>query len=154
MKYLLLIIGIFTFHFVNAQNDWRLYGVDNESVEDTDLVNDEVIPVEEIQPGTLVIYSDPKIDTLLAIIDKNPPSINGYRLEIFFGQRKDAERVKSEFLKSYSEYPIYVIWQQPNFKVQVGDFMTKLQAEKTQQEIKGKYPNAYITLTDIKVSDD
>lgn len=154
MKYLLLTFGFFTFHFVNAQNDWRLYGVDNEGGEDTIEVIDEVIEVEDLLPGSLVIYSDPKIDTLIAVIDKNPPAINGYRLEIFFGQRKDAEKVKSEFLKSYSEWPIYVIWQQPNFKVQIGDFMTKLQAEKAQQEIKGNYPNAYITITDIKVSDD
>jgi hypothetical protein len=97
---------------------------------------------------------DPRIDTLVRILNNNPPIIKGYRVEIFFGQRKEAEKEKSIFLKNYQDWPIYIVWQQPNFKVQVGNFTTKLQAEKTQQAIKSKYPNTYIAITEIKLDDD
>ena len=154
MKYILIVFGLLASQIVNAQNDWRLYGDDTTVVETSTFSIEEVEVADSVKEGSIVIISDPKIDTLVAVIDKDPPAIKGYRVEIFFGQRKDAEKVKSEFLKSFSDWPIYVVWQQPNFKVQIGDFMTKLQAEKTQQEIKGRYPNSYITITDIKVNDE
>lgn len=154
MKYILIVFGLLASQIVNAQNDWRLYGDDTTVVETSTFSIEEVEVADSVKEGSIVIISDSKIDTLVAVIDKDPPAIKGYRVEIFFGQRKDAEKVKSEFLKSFSDWPIYVVWQQPNFKVQIGDFMTKLQAEKTQQEIKGRYPNSYITITDIKVNDE
>jgi hypothetical protein len=153
MKQSLVVVCLLIVQIVSAQNDWRLYGSekDDSSVE---VVEEEIVLVDTNQMGSVIILADPKIDSLVSLMNEKPPSLKGYRVEIFFGQRKDAEKVKSEFLKQYQEWPIYVVWQQPNFKVQIGDFMTKLQADKTQQEIKSKYPNSYITITDIKVNDE
>jgi len=153
MKQSLIIVCLFLFQHLNAQNDWRLYGSEKEDTTIA-IIDEELMFVETYDEGSLTLLADSSIDSLVALMNEHPPSIKGYRVEIFFGQRKDAEQVKSAFLKYYQQWPIYVVWQQPNFKVQIGDFMTKLQAEKTQQEIKSKYPNSYIAITDIKTNEE
>ncbi len=151
MKYSLLILFILSAQITYSQNDWRVYNDQDSLIENvnTTIENDILFDSE----GSVIINADPRIDSLVSIVAENPPEIKGYRLEIFFGNRKDAEKVKSEFLKGFDQYPIYVIWQQPNFKVHVGNFITKLQAEKAQQEIKYAYPNSYIVITEIKTAD-
>lgn len=153
MKQSLIIVCLFIAQIVSAQNDWRLYGTEKDA-KPIDVVEEEIIEVDSIQEGSVIILADSNIDSLVTLMSEHPPSLKGYRVEIFFGQRKDAEKVKSAFLKNYQQWPIYIVWQQPNFKVQIGDFMTKLQAEKTQQEIKSKYPNSYISITDIKTNEE
>lgn len=153
MKQSLVVVCLLIVQSLSAQNDWRLYGTEKDETS-LEVIEEEIILFDSNQTGSAIILADAKIDSLVSLMDAKPPSIKGYRVEIFFGQRKDAEKVKSEFLKKYQEWPIYVVWQQPNFKVQIGDFMTKLQAEKTQQEIKSLYPNSYITITDIKMNED
>ena len=154
MKYTLLLVSVFIVQILNAQNDWRVY--EGQTVDSTKelQVEESSIFIDTLQEGSVQINSDPRIDSLVSELNESPSEIKGYRVEIFFGQRKDAEKVKSAFLKHYSDWPIYVVWHQPNFKVQIGDFMTKLQAEKAQQEIKSNYPNSYIIITQIKISDD
>ena len=151
MRYSLFVLMFFSIQNVIGQVDWRIYNDQDSILIDENILEEFDSSYDE--NGTLIIYSDPRIDSLVSTVDEYPPLIKGYRLEIFFGNRKDAEKVKSEFLKRYDQFPIYIIWQQPNFKVHVGDFMTKLQAEKAQQEIKEAYPNSYIVITEIKMAD-
>ena len=151
MKYSLLFLFILNTQISYSQNDWRVYNEQNTPIENTDTIveNDFILDTE----GSVSIFEDPRIDSLLWIIAENPPEIKGYRVEIFFGNRKDADKVKGDFLKEFDQYPIYIIWQQPNFKIHVGNFLTKLQAEKAQQEIKYAYPNSYIVITEIKATE-
>ena len=150
MKQALILFSLFVVQITSAQNDWRLYNDTSMVIEDEKYYESEDLLIEIETEGVVSVNSDPRIDLLITTLATYPPSINGYRVEIFFGKRKDAEKVKSEFLKHFDQWPIYIIWQQPNFKVQIGNFMTKLHAEKTKQEIKNNYPNAYITITEIK----
>lgn len=150
MKLISFIVSILLLQTISAQDDWRLYSDGSNKEVDEKRVEESKEVDSLITEGELTIYSDPRIDSLIASLDASPPSIKGYRVELFFGKRKDAENVKSEFLKFYDEWPIYVVWHQPNFKVQIGNFMTKLQAEKAQHGIRSHYPNSYITITEIK----
>ena len=131
-----------------SQDDWRLYGSDSTYAQE--VLSTDTISMQE---GSVVIYSDPRIDSLVSYFDTNPSEIYGYRVQIYFGSRTKAENRKAEFLRRYSDWPIYIVWQQPDFKVQVGDFMTKIQAEKVQHEIISSYPNAYPIYTMIKFSE-
>jgi len=149
MKHSLILLSFFLFQFANAQNDWRVYSNEDDTTISSFEYQD-AYTLKTYSEGNLLVISDPKIDSLILSLDNNPQALKGYRVEIFFGKRKDAEQIRGGFLKNYSDWPIYIVWQQPNFKVQVGNFMTKLQAENTQQAIKSKYPNSYITITEIK----
>ena len=73
--------------------------------------------------------------------------IDGWRVEIFNSSGsnalKDAEKVKQEFLSIYPDIGVYIKFQQPNFKVRVGDFRTRNEALKLRKEIMKKYPKSF-----------
>jgi len=78
-------------------------------------------------------------------INKRQKGIPGYRVQIFFGsKRKDALEVKADFLKKYPDINAYTKYDEPYFKVRVGDFRTQLKAQKLHKEISGNFPNAFI----------
>ena len=151
MRLIFLLIGIFLTSGVFAQNDWRLYS-NEDSIDQKYTSEDTNYQVMDTE-GNVLVISDQRIDTLVAYLDDNPPLINGYRVQIYFGKRSKAEQKKAAFLKKYSDWPIYIVWQQPDFKVQIGNFMTKIQAEKVQHEIISAYPNAYPIYTKIIFSE-
>ena len=108
---------------------------------------------QENKVGTIEIIQDESIDRLmlkhLSISTENE-SIDGYRIQIHFGgEREKAKSVKTKFLQQFPEVPAYEIYQQPNFKVRVGDFRTRLDAQKFMNQIASSFPSAFIVVDDI-----
>ena len=78
--------------------------------------------------------------------------IKGYRVQIHFGPEKaKAMDVKTKFITSYHNIPAYLDYQQPYFKIRVGDFRTKLEAYKLLQDILSDFPGAFIVGDDIEL---
>jgi len=113
--------------------------------------------------GRITVIQDPSIDTLLArhveinealLQDDDNYGINGYRIQIFeeSGNKSSthAREVMAEFTEKYPDIPVYLTWQAPNFKVRVGDYATKMQAEGYLQKIKKDYPIAWVIKDKIK----
>ena len=85
-------------------------------------------------------------------LGKTKNSMPGYRIQIFFGdKREDANLVKSDFLKVYPNVGAYLVYQQPNFKIRVGDFKTRLLATEFLNEIQGKFPMAFLVQDNVKL---
>jgi len=76
---------------------------------------------------------------------KHPDTkIQGYTILIFRGDsRTAAEAQKNLFDAAYNNYS-EVVWEEPNFKVYVGLFKTKLDCIGLFNEIKDKYQTAII----------
>jgi hypothetical protein len=69
----------------------------------------------------------------------------GYRIQVGFGQdRNEAMRLRSDVSLKYPNLPTYLAYQQPYFKICVGDFRTKLEAVKYLNTIKKAYPGAFM----------
>jgi hypothetical protein len=87
--------------------------------------------------ANLTLYKDPILDTFVSrIYYANYPkqNIKGYRVQIYSGSNRiDANKVKSDFLETYFGEKIYFDYQQPYYKVRVGDYRTKLEAQKMYQ---------------------
>lgn len=76
----------------------------------------------------------------------------GYRVQIFFGpQRVKANEVKSDFLNIYPNIGAYLVYHQPNFKIRVGDFKTRLEAMKFLKELQPLYSTAFLVKDDVKL---
>lgn len=79
------------------------------------------------------VLSTPELDSLVALNQQTNlqnPTISGYRVQIFFGSdRKAANDARTKFLQLYPELDAYLVYQQPNFKVRVGDFRTQQEAQ-------------------------
>lgn len=72
-------------------------------------------------------------------------TFQGYRIQINFGQdRNEANKIRGDFSQKYPGIPTYMSYQQPYFKVNVGDFRTKLEAVKNLNIVKKTYPGAFI----------
>lgn len=102
--------------------------------------------------GSAVIIADDRIDSLLQLhIDHNSefPVVQGYRIQIMMASGNDAldkaEETKEEFLEKYPDIPLYLTFGEPNYRVRVGDFRTRLEAEKFLEKINRKYPGAWVT---------
>ncbi|NNM15873.1 MAG: SPOR domain-containing protein, partial [Bacteroidia bacterium] len=78
-------------------------------------------------------------------VNNDKQSIPGYRIQLYYGSdRQKAIMLKAEFLRNYPENNVYLIYQQPNFKVRTGDFKTKFEADRFFRTIKDDYPACFI----------
>ncbi len=76
----------------------------------------------------------------------------GFRIQIYFGNdRNRAQEIRTEFLQYFGDTPAYLIYQQPNFKVRVGDFRTRLEASGFLKKLESHYKSAFIVPDDVKL---
>lgn len=77
---------------------------------------------------------------------------SGYRIQLYFGsERSKASEIKTDFSTNFSSTPAYLLYQQPNFKIRVGDFKTRMEAYAFLESIKEFYTTSFIVPDDIKL---
>lgn len=82
--------------------------------------------------------------------NKKNPLIPGYRIQTYAGSsRQQAMTIRNEIAEKYPDYAAYVIYKQPTFRVRVGDFRTRFEAQKLLNEIKPVYSSSFIVPDDI-----
>lgn len=99
------------------------------------------------QKATLNIIEDGKIKELVKIksqLDRDNKIKEGYTIQLFYGERKDAESVISNYKKHYTEWQATIEYETPNYKVWVGNFITRLEADRTLLKIHNHFPNAFV----------
>lgn len=99
------------------------------------------------QPSKINIIQDPKFEMLLNEKRKINSSItvnDRYKVQIFYGTSEEAKKTLSQFKKDYKNLDGTIIYSNPNYKVWVGTFKTRIEAEKNYKEILKKYPNALL----------
>jgi hypothetical protein len=112
--------------------------------------------------GQVILHQDPLVDTLLhrhgevmARVMENPDhkAIPGYRIQIFFDSglnSSDRARIaRLEFEARHPDIPAYITWKAPNYRVRVGDFRSRLEAEKVLKQVMTDYPNAWVIKDEI-----
>jgi hypothetical protein len=98
-----------------------------------------------------VLVQDSRINTLVAkhiAFNENRGSISGFRVQIFFdsgsNSKSRAETIMTGFQDKYETAEAYLTFQEPNFKVCVGDFRTRMDAQCFLHKIAEEYPDAFI----------
>ena len=107
--------------------------------------------------GTVKIHQSARISRAVKShikVNKKINGLNGYRIRIFSenGNRakKHALQTKARFNKLYSKIDSYMIYDTPNFKIVVGDYRTKTEAEKVRRELIKDFHGAFIIKDIIK----
>lgn len=96
------------------------------------------------QQGEVKVSQDSDIDKLLEY-KKDIKTSKVYRIQVYQSVDPDkAQREKANFLNSYSQWPAEVVWNTPNYKVWVGNFATRLEADRAWVKIKKKYISAIV----------
>ena len=77
---------------------------------------------------------------------------DGYRIKIHLSVDRDAaETVKTKCLTRFTDVPVHLEYQQPNWVVLVGDYKTKLEAFDSLRKIQTEFPSAFIVKAKIEV---
>jgi hypothetical protein len=95
------------------------------------------------QEGKVTIDQDKDISTLLEY-KKDLNTVDLYKIQVYQGNRTGAETAKSQFASLYNEWPISMEYETPNYKIWVGNFRSRLEADKALIKIKKNYYNAFI----------
>lgn len=102
------------------------------------------------QTGSITVEKDRRIDGLvekqgLAIPPETRQQVDGYRIQLFFDQEKDAlNEARSQFISKYHSIETYVEYRAPYYYLKAGDFRTHLEAVRIKSSIEELFPTSFI----------
>ena len=106
--------------------------------------------------GKFTLNGEKGIETIVAkhiYFNENVKGFPGYRIQIFFESgnysKNRAFGEKAKFMSRYPDVAAYVVYQEPYYKVRVGNFRNKLEAEAFKQRIIEQWPESYLIKDDI-----
>lgn len=99
------------------------------------------------QEGNLTVTQDPKFEQLLNEKRKINASItvnDRYKIQIYSGDSETSKRNLSEFRRDNKNFDGTIVFSTPTYKVWIGNFKSRIEAERNLIEFKKKYPNAFL----------
>lgn len=107
--------------------------------------------------SSIVIHKDPRLDLLV----KKQSQINevttrdarrimpGYRLQVINTSDRDAAiAAKTKIYQLFPELKAYLIYQSPYFRLRVGNFKDRSEAEDYRKSLSGEFPNSVFIVRD------
>lgn len=120
---------------------------ETETYVDSLLVNKTVY---EVMPENVLIQQPSKIRSALAnqISSNGRKKFNGYRVRIYLGSSQSARDASlhalNTFQRLYPDVPSYRVYESPNFRVLVGNFRTRFEADKFAEAVRHDFPTAAV----------
>jgi hypothetical protein len=112
------------------------------------------------------IAKDHRLDLLIAKQEElnkkvyldNNRTASGYRiLVVNTNDRKKAMDVKSTLMRDFPDHKTYLIYQSPYFKIQIGNFRKREDAESLRKQVTRLYPTGVIVIPstiEVRPEDD
>ncbi len=116
------------------------------------LLNNSVIRAQQLVPaeGKVEVIQDERITQLAEQYRKmslNNPEVDGYRVQVFFesgsNSKNAATNVQNGFETLFPEVKSYLSYNEPYYRVRVGNFRTLIEAVGFQKKIAADYPNSF-----------
>ena len=151
MKLTLVILSLFITSLAWAQTD-SIPPVKKE----IDFVK-RLSEADSITGGKVIIHADPKIEQLLKLnisVNRKEQLFQGYRIQILsrssYGTNIDTlKNYTKRFEEEFPDIPAYLQYTDPDFKIRVGNFRTRIEAIPALKRIRKKYSGAYPVKTTI-----
>ncbi len=99
------------------------------------------------QDKTVVVTQDPKFEQLLNEKRRINSSItvnDRYKIQIYNGESEPAKKTLNDFKKEHQQYDATIVFSTPTYKVWIGNFKSRIEAERNLAEVKKKFPNAFL----------
>jgi len=110
--------------------------------------------------GQVFINQNPDLQMIVnnhISINKDKYVIKGWRVQVYLGSGKNAgsraNAKKTSFLSRYPNINAYLVYDAPYFKIQVGNFRTKLQAEAFKKKISKHFSKSWVVESEIQKPD-
>ena len=104
------------------------------------------------------VNRDSRIDRLIEkhrLYNQANPGVDGFRVQIFFdsgnNSKRAAQTAREKFMEGYPDVIAYLTFKAPYYRVRVGDFRTKLEAEGFLFQLATAYPNAFTVPDRIQI---
>ena len=101
------------------------------------------------QDGTVTVAQDSRFEQLLNEKRKINSSItvnDRYKIQIFYGDNEKARKTLSDFKKEFRNLDGTIVFESPTYKVWIGNFKSRIEAERNLAEVKKKYPYALLIM--------
>ncbi|HKJ48685.1 MAG TPA: SPOR domain-containing protein [Christiangramia sp.] len=98
------------------------------------------------QQGNVNIQQNKKIDKLMEVkteLNKNNKIGDRYVIQLFYGDNGEANEVIQKYRNLYT-YSSQITYEAPNYKVWIGNFRNRLEADRALIKIKENFPAAFI----------
>lgn len=120
----------------------------------------KVTTKNNVQEGTIEITQSAEIDDLVGIhldMNKRAGGIDGFRIQLYLGSsnnaKKEAGEVKAKVLSLFQDEKIYMTYEAPFWRVQVGDFRSKNESLELYRKLKKEFPSCYpVPVDNIQLS--
>ncbi|MDC6384108.1 SPOR domain-containing protein [Flagellimonas taeanensis] len=96
------------------------------------------------QEGRVSIQQDPKIDELVKLYTEVSSKAGYYQIQVGFGNFQKAQNLKSQVDIDFPDWYSKIEFESPTYRVRLGRFKTKLEAERKYLEVRKKYPDAML----------
>jgi hypothetical protein len=99
------------------------------------------------QEAKVSVSQDPKFEQLLNEKRKINSSItinDRYKIQIYNGDTENSKKTLLDFKRENKNIDATIVFSTPLYKVWVGNFKTRIEAEKNLNDLKNKYPNAFL----------
>ena len=93
------------------------------------------------------LKNDSKFDSILKIkkrVDKKIFDENYYSIQVFSGGYVLGDSISKYVNEKYLGDSIYFYFETPNYKVRIGKYKSKIEAEKKLKEIKKEFKSAFV----------
>ncbi len=109
---------------------------------------------DTIKKGTVTISAPQKVSEYIQqrkLSKQEDSLVKGYRIQIVItDKRVDAKKAKEKFTNMFPKCPAYLMFDSPHFKVRVGDFKNKIEAQALLFKLIEEYPTLF--LVDDKIN--
>ena len=68
----------------------------------------------------------------------------GFRIQLYNGFETEAKKTEAKFKIDFPEIKTYLLYRQPEWKIQVGFYKTKLEADRALLDFKRRYASAIV----------
>ncbi|MES2240352.1 MAG: SPOR domain-containing protein [Bacteroidota bacterium] len=99
------------------------------------------------QESKINIQQNPKFEQLLSEKRKINSSIavnERYKIQVYSGTSEKAKSTLNDCKQNFSDLDGTIVFNTPNYKVWIGNFKSRIEAERNLIEIRKAYQNAYL----------
>ena len=99
------------------------------------------------QSATVTVNEDAKITQLLDLkkqLEKDNKLSDGYTIQLYYGELTKANSTIKKYRNNYGTWPASIEYETPNYKVWVGNFGSRLEADRALMEVQKSFGSAFI----------
>jgi hypothetical protein len=118
----------------------------------------QVIQTDTLAGGNILVNEDARLDLLIKKQADYNEKVNltrkfstGFRIQVInTTNREEAVTAKTKLLEQFPEEKVYLLYQEPYFKVRFGNFRNRSDAEEYEKQLDNLFPGVFIIPSSIE----